>query len=165
MNRHALFTAALTVATMMGCSSPSDTQTAQERTGATQSALGARCGGHGNHDDGNHDDDADTDNDFDDDGATSTTFTLTSLSGATLSGVSSSGQTFTASFTLTTAFRTANLSQFIPGDPVRPALVSYNTAVQNNRNVLGAVEKLVSSGAHAQIVVNNWTIQSFQPVP
>lgn len=162
MNRRAIFTAALAVSMMMGCSSPAETDsTTHENTSTTASALSSRRGGNGNHDDGNHDDGEHDDGE----GSSSRTFTLTSLSGTTLSGVNSLGQTFTASFTSTTIFLSANLNRFIPSVPIRPSLVAYNAAVQSHQNVLGAIEDLVSFGGHARVVVINGTIRAFQPVP
>ena len=112
MNRRSLFTLAIAVAMMTGCSLASDTkdETSQDQTASTASAL---------QDDG----------DDGSEGPGPNVFTLSLNSDGFLTGVNASGATLSATFTSATKYRAANLNQFIPADPIRPALIAYNAAV------------------------------------
>lgn len=157
MHRSALLTASLAVAMMMGCSSPVDTEAAEDDFATTGSAL-SRCGDY-----------------YDDyecncDGPSRKAFTLTAINGNTVSGVNGFGQTITATFTSSTKFRLANLNRFTPSEPIRPVLVAYNTAVKQGTNVIDTMmEDLVSFDAQARISVKTkggtTTVYAFRPVP
>jgi hypothetical protein len=155
MNRLVLSTATIAVTMMLGCSSPSDTSTEQS-TDSTESALnGVVC-------------DVDVDVNSDCDGAGPKAYTLTSFTGTTITGVNGFGQTVTASFSPDTRFRLANLNRFIPTDPIRPALITYNAAVNaQSADISGSIEDLVSFQVHARLNVKPGTtvIRSFRPVP
>ncbi|MDB4939293.1 MAG: hypothetical protein JWP87_6265 [Labilithrix sp.] len=153
MNRLALPTAALVAAMLMGCSSPSDTgSTTQEDTDSTESAI-TLCG------------DYDLDVEVACETGSKQAYTLLSFNGETLTGVNGFGQTITANFTSSTNFKKANLNKFTPTDPVRPALVAYNAAIQNGTGVLTLMEDLVSFQPHARVSVKNGNVKAFRPVP
>jgi len=156
MNRLALSTVALAIATMLGCSSPSETSTEQS-TDSTESALnGSLCDGS-----------ADVNVDCDKSGPTA--YTLTSVDGGLLAGVNGFGQTINASLTTSTKFRLVNLNRFTPGEPVFPLLVAYNNAVNNNGDVISAVGALygsAGSSVHARLSVKSGSssVFAFRPV-
>ena len=155
MNRLALSTAALAVAMMLGCSSPSDTQSTEQQTDSTESALnGVHC-------------DVDEDLDSNCDGGGPKAYTLTSVDGSLITGVNGLGQTINVTVTTATKFKLANLHQHFPGDPsfVMPLLQAYNTAVQNHGNVLEAVSTLQSLTARIGVKHGATTAFSFRPVP
>lgn len=95
-------------------------------------------------------------------------FTIVSFDGTYVTGVNGFGQTIHASFAPSTAFRKANLSRFIPGEPIRPALVAYNAAIASHADLGGALETLLAFGGHARIRIKAnapTVIKAFRPVP
>lgn len=156
MNRLALSAATLAIAMVMGCSSPSDSQTDQSVDSTESPLTGTRC-------------DADPDVNVECDGAGPKAYTLTSVDGSLLSGVNGFGQTIDASLTTSTKFRLVNLNRFIPGEPVFPLLQAYNAAVQSNSgDIINTVAAIYStSGIHARISVKSGatSVFAFRPVP
>ena len=162
-HRYAFLTAAFAVATMMGCAAPvdADVDDSEDEIGVTASALKK----HKDCDD--DDDDGHGNGNGHGNGTKTVKADLKSFDGTTLTMVGPAGRTLSANITLATNFRTANLSQFIPQDPIRPLLVNYNDSLQSGRRsqILIAVQQLASAGVSARVVLNGTNaIRSFRPV-
>src|SRR3954468_10088001 len=160
MKRGSLFTASLAcLVLMMGCSSPSESQSEDETNSVGSALVAVDCAI------------VEAPEDCDGEGAPAfkmnSVASLTSLEGTSVSGTNANGQTITAIFATTTTFKAANLNKFQPGDPILPSVLAYNTAVTNGENLLGAIEGLVAFGGKARISVvsGTTTIKSFRPVP